>query len=138
MPYKIDWYIKDEVIFSEYSGVITADEVRGAMAAVNSLTENSPRSLVHVLIDVGNVTQSLDPKQGITTLRETPPHPRSGWSIIMREHSIFAKMLIMFGASIFKARTRSFDTLEEAIRFLKEMDSTINWEQADHSLVANL
>ena len=135
MPYSIDWYIEEEIIYTRYFGVVTADELRQSLLDGRSLIENSPRPHVHTLTDVGDVTQPVSPTESLRVIREVGSHERSGWNIILREQSILIKMGVAFGTSVLKSRNKAFDTLEEADAFLKEYDPTLNWERADRSIV---
>jgi hypothetical protein len=136
MPYSVNWFIENEIIYTTYSGVMTTDELKKSSVTIISLIESSPRSLVHIINDGGNVTQALSPKQGLSIIREVKPHPRAGWNISLHEISMFSKMLFMFSSSILGMRNRSFDTMEEAVAFLKEMDSTLSWDRADYSFIS--
>ncbi len=138
MPYSIDWYIENEIIYIAYSGVMTPDEMIESLTTAKDFVTSSPRALVHNICDVGAVTQALSPKEVMNVVRQIETHPRSGWSINLREKSMLVKMGVMLGTSIFKLRSRTFDTLAEARAFLSEMDPTLNWERANHSLVAHL
>ncbi len=74
----------------------------------------------------------------MNVVRQVETHPRSGWSITLREKSVLIKMGIMFGKSVFKLRNRTFNTLQEAKEFLKQMDATLSWDRANHALLAHL
>jgi hypothetical protein len=136
VPYDIGWYIENEIIYIRYSGVTTPDELRESLVMVQDMIEGSHRSLVHVIGDVGEVTQAVPTKDTLGIVRQVGSHDRSGWNIILREQSVLVKMSAALGMSIFKTRNRMFDTLEEAEAFLKEMDTTLNWDRVDRSIIA--
>ncbi len=129
MPYNISWYIENEIIFLEYSGISTADELRESMLKITDMIERSPRHFVHVLTDAGNVTEPLKPQESVAVLREIGTHPRLGWSLLLREKSITIRIGVAIGTSIFRTRHRVFSTLEEAETFLKEMDQNLSWDR---------
>lgn len=134
MPYSIDWYIENEIIYMHYSGKTTADELRECLLTIKAMIESSPRHLVHIITDVGDVTEPIKPQESVEVVREVGNHDRAGWNIVLRENSIIMKMLIAFGTSLLKMRTRAFDTVPEMEEFLSQQDTEIHWDKANKSL----
>ena len=108
MPYTVQWFIPDEVLYAHYSGVTTPDELRESMAEMQAMIESSPRNLVHTISDVGDIDESVPLVEAMKIIRETGSHPRSGWAISIRERSPLVKMGSALGASIFRLRFRAF------------------------------
>jgi len=135
MPYTVNWYIENEIIYSRYSGVITAEELANCLTTVKTLMENSPRNLVHAITDVGDVTQPVALKDSIRVVRQVGSSKHSGWTLTIREKSILVKMSAGMGASIFKTRFRAFDTLDQALAHLKAIDEDLSWDKVDTSVV---
>lgn len=134
MPYSIDWYIPDEILFVQFSGEVTAEELRGCLKEAAEMIEQSPRVLVHVFTDVGDVTKPVPPMESLGITREVGMPENSGWQIILREKSVILKMGIAIGTSIMKMRTRTFNTIQEAEEFLRQVDNSLNWEKANTDL----
>jgi hypothetical protein len=137
MAYSIEWYIENEIIYIHYSGVVTADDMRDTIVIGNDLIEKSSRPLVHAIIDVGDITEPVSPKESLLIAREVGMHPRTGWTILLRERSVIIRIGVMFGTSLFKARSRAFGTIKQAESFLKEADPTLSWNRVNRSVVAN-
>ena len=135
MSYSIEWYIENEIIYVHYSGTTTVDDMRNAMTTTKSMIDESPRQLVHVISDVGDVIETLAPKDALKVAREVGTHPRAGWSIVLREQSVVMKIGIMFGSTVLQMRNRAFDTMEETVAFLKTMDTTLNWDHVNQSVL---
>ena len=135
MPHVIKWYIEQEIIYHHMSGEITADELRDTVTQLKDLIESSRRPLVHIIADQGDLTQSMNFKEALDTLREISFPERMGWVILLRENSILFKMGSALATSLFKLRTRSFSSLDEAEEFLRSMDSTLSWEKIDKSVL---
>lgn len=135
MPYSVDWYIEDEIIYLYYEGESTADELRESLLTMIDMIKKSPRQWVHVLTDVGDVTQPVSPKISLDVIRDVGTDQKMGWNIVLREQSVMMKIGIAFGSSIFKTRTRTFDTIEEAEAFLAEKDTAINWDNVNKSVI---
>ena len=131
MPFSAAWYIKDEIIYTRYWGVVTPEELRDCVLATKDLMEQSPRSIIHVISDVGDVTIPVAIKDTMRIIREIGPHPRSGWTLNIREKSALIKMGAALDSSIFKLRFRAFSTLDQAIAHLKFFDSAISWDKTE-------
>jgi len=135
MPYSIDWYIENEVVYIHYSGETAPDELRDSLLTIIKMIDGSSHTLVHVIADVGDVTKPISPKEALDVVREVGSHPRTGWNIILRERSLLVKIGVAFGTSIFKSRNRTFDTIEEVNAFLAEKDTKLNWDNVNKSLI---
>ncbi len=135
MPYSADWYIEGELIYLYYWGESTPEELRESLLKIMEMTKQSSRQLVHVFTDVGDVTKPVPPKDSLDIIRDVGTDDQVGWNIVLREKSIMMKIGIAFGTSIFKTRTRTFDTIEEAEAFLAEKDPTINWDNVNKSVI---
>ena len=135
MPYSMNWYIPDEILYIHYSGVTTIEEMRESLLEMKRLMDSSPRNLIHAISDVGDITQSVPLKDSIKIVREVGQHARAGWTIVIREKSIIIKMQSALATSIFKLRYRTFDTMDQALAHLKVSDAELNWDKADPSVV---
>lgn len=134
MPYKIDWYIENEIIYHYIYGDMTGDELKQNLADLMQTVESSPRPLVHVIADQGDVSHGLSPKEMLAVLRSISLPDKLGWVILLRENSVLFKMSSAIATSLFKVRTRSFPDLEEAEAFLKAVDTTISWDNANQEI----
>ena len=137
MPYSADWYIENEVLYMLYSGESTLDELRESLLTVKKFIDTSSRPLVHIITDVSKVTIPIAPKNSLPVVRDVGSHDRLGWNVILGETSVMLKIGIALGTSIFKMRTRTLDTIEEAEAFLAEKDSTLNWDQVNRSVLTH-
>lgn len=133
--YSVDWYIENEIIYVHYTDGLTIEGLRESIMATQALIESSPRPLVHIINDVGDVTDPISPKDSLDVIRDVGTHPRAGWTIILRESSFLLKLGIAFGTSVFKMRNRTFNTMEETEAFLKEMDDTLSWDKVNKSVI---
>lgn len=134
MSYTVGWYIENEIIYAHYSGEASLEETRNSLLEVAELLNSSPRHLIHVYNDVGDVTQPLRAIDTLAIVRELGVPTRLGWSIVLREKSILVKLAVAFGTSVFKSRNRIFDSLDEANEFMKQMDPTLSWDKVNISL----
>lgn len=131
MAYSVDWYIKDEILYARFSGKVTAQDMREGLLKEKVMMDSSPRIQIHVITDVGDVVEPLAFKDAIGVVRDVGDHPRVGWNLTIREKSVIGKMGASLGASIFKLRFRSFDTLDQAIAHLKFVDEGLSWAKVE-------
>jgi hypothetical protein len=137
MPVSVNWLIDNEIVFAYYHGKLTIDEFTTSLITMKQMVETSPRHLVHLISDVGDVTDSLPIGESLKVVRQLGPHPRTGWTLTLRETSTIIKLSSSLARSLLKVRTRTFDTLDEAIDHLTKFDPQINWEKMDKSVVAS-
>jgi hypothetical protein len=135
MPYTVKWYIPDEIMYVHYTGVTTAEELRECLLQMRSFIESSPRELVHAISDVGDIVEAVPLKDSMKIVRDVGHHPRGGWTISIREKSVLVKMGSALGSSLFKLRFRAFDTLDQAVDYLKFVDESLSWDKVNQSVV---
>ena len=135
MPYTIEWYIKDEIIYTYYWGAATPDELRECLRKTQEFIDTSPRDIVHIISDVGDVIEPVSLKESMAIVRDVGGHPRAGWTISIREKSMMLKMGAALGSSIFKLRYRAFSTLDQAILHLKYFDPRLSWDKVEPKFV---
>jgi hypothetical protein len=131
MPYSATWFIKNEIIYTRYWGAVTAEDLHNCLLETKLFMDSSPRSIIHVISDVGDITEPVAIKDTMRIVRELGPHPRAGWTLNIREKSTLVKMGSALGSSIFKLRFRAFSTLDQAITHLKFFDSAIHWDKIE-------
>ena len=128
MPYTVIWLIPDRVIYAHYSGELAEDELRENLQLMNDMMNSSRSSHVHIICDTGDITNSLTSPNPLRISQEMTGHDRIGWVITIREKVPILKMAMASGSSSANSRQRSFKTLEEAEDFLKQVDTTLYWD----------
>lgn len=135
MPFTIDWLIPGQVIFLRVFGVITEDDMRASFESVNNMIESSNYPHVHLIDDTGDVEKPISPLKALDIGRQIGIHERLGWALITREKSVLVKMGTAFGSSLVKSKVKSFETLEDAEAFLKDVDASLKWDQIDRKVI---
>lgn len=135
MPYSLKWYIENEVIFTRFTGIVSTDELRECLIKGKSMIESSPRALIHVISDIGDVSQTVPLKDASKIIRDVGYPPTLGWIITIRDKSPQLKMGAAINSAIHKVQTRSFATMNEAINHLKLIDESLSWDKADTSIL---
>jgi hypothetical protein len=133
----MQWYVEHQVIFVKYWGEVTLDETRRQIEMNFFYNDQSTAPLVHAIIDLSGVTKPLNMAEMAAALKGLKPHPRSGWMITVGEKDPVVRFLSSVARQLFKLRQRAFHTFEEAVEFLKGMDTTIDWNKADLTVLTN-
>ncbi|MCA9888844.1 MAG: hypothetical protein KC546_10750 [Anaerolineae bacterium] len=137
MTYDISWLIDDEVIYVHYHGHTSTEELIQSFVETYDLVESSPRALVHSIVDLSGLSESLKPFDTIKAVRAAKSHERVGWNLaIMPTKSMPIELAIKMTSSIIKSRNRVFSTVDEARTFLQEMDPTVHWENMNYDVLA--
>ena len=66
-------------------------------------------------------------------MREVDLKPSNGWSLTVGEKSPMVKFVSNLTRQLLRMRTHTFDTMEEAVAFLREVDSSIDWSKREAS-----
>ena len=91
-------------------------------------------SPVHLIIDVdkvGSIPLSISTIVKHLSFRS---HPKIGWIIISNPPG-YMKMIATIVFQLVRVRMRMVNTLPEALNFLREMDISLDWKQADNSVL---
>ncbi len=132
MAYKTVWLVKDRVLLSTFSGIITQPELESFIAEVRSEIAKG-RPLVHHISDsLGLEKLELSIKTFRSLLSAYKMIGELGWQVDVNKNSL-NKMLSGLGAQFVRIRARTFASMEEAVNFLKEIDPTLAnevWESS--------
>jgi hypothetical protein len=123
MKYHTHWYVENRVVITEHFHTVTIEEVAQMDKEYVTLLEQSDAALVHFLFDLRQHDSVPDLKT--MSHMEFTKHPRFGWSIVVGHINPITRFLVSTVAQINKARFRSFTTMEDALHFLQEIDSSL-------------
>lgn len=124
MPYQLSWLIEERVIYAEFQGRITVDELKAFIADVTDYIE-SGTPLVHLItnsLHMEKVDMSLATLQTLASAYELTD--QLGWTIDINRHPIlrmFAGLAVQFA----NVRQRTVKTIQEAVNFLRTNDDTL-------------
>lgn len=125
MPYKVEWYVEKRVLLSRYEGVVTIEDARGQVAEGNRLLRQGI-PLTHSIIDMTAVDK-LPPLQVASEFMSTDlsdVRDKLGWTIVVTSNK-FLKFASSLFVPMFKVRQRFYGTLDEALAFLQDEDTTL-------------
>ena len=123
MKYRISWYLEGRVVITEHFQAVTPEDVAQMDKEYVAHLEQSDAALVHFLFDLRQHDSVPDLKT--MSHMEFTKHPRFGWTIVVGNINPITRFLVSTVAQINKARFRSFTTMEDALLFLQEMDSSL-------------
>jgi hypothetical protein len=129
MPVKTLPLIPNRVLMVKFSGDVTfEDMVEGNDAGVTMIKHCPEGILFHTIIDSSEVQRFPIDLRMVTSdaAGSFRKEPNLGWTLLVTKNRIII-YLASFAASIVQNRFRTFNTLEEALEFLKEQDLTLDW-----------
>lgn len=129
------WLVNKRVIFAYAYGSLSNDEMMEHNDRMIALLDES-KPLVHALLMTHPNTVLPKPSlaSGVRILSFVR-HPNLGWNVVVHNpHTIMAKLSVIL-AKITRARYRQFDNVGEAIKFLKDIDPSVDWDTANMSLL---
>lgn len=131
MPHKSRWYIEKEVLYAQFWAETTILDARTFLEEMNAYARQGHRPQVHVLVDLSRVTRPLGVAGLAQAVYNFTPDPRLGWAVTVSDRNSALKMTVRLAYQLLGAQRRSFDTLQEALDFLRLSDPDIDWNKAD-------
>jgi len=125
MPYKVEWLVEKRILLSRYYGILSMEDARGQVREGNAhLREGIP--LTHSIIDMSAVEKlpSLQLASEFMSTDLSEVRDKLGWTIVITNNK-FLKFASSLFVPMFKVRQRFFGSLDEALAFLQEEDSTL-------------
>ncbi|HUN07756.1 MAG TPA: hypothetical protein PLQ56_14195 [Aggregatilineales bacterium] len=131
MPYKVDWYIENEVVFVQMWGSLELADYVNYFKDCYTAYDQSDRPMVHTIIDASRTTHNpnlLEIKRSLP--KET--HPRAGWilSVVDGPKNVLTRFVVNTVSNVTQQRLRHFNKLDEALTFLQSMDASVSWDLA--------
>ncbi len=123
MPVELSWYLENRVIQVINSGKITDDDMLDNDQPIINYLNQSSFPLVHMIVD--NTKAVYTPSAKMITKAKFPRHPQCGWIILVGPTNTFMRFVNVVVTNVFKTRNRMFDSFDEALTFLNEIDSSL-------------
>ena len=121
----IEWLIENRVIIGKPEGNPSPEVLELASETYRTLIDQSDAPLVHVLVDESDLdTLPVSLKVLVDTL-DFLKHPRLGWFILYGNDDLMKNFVSSTLTGITQVRHRRFSTLEESLRFLAMVDTTL-------------
>jgi len=127
MTYKTVWLVKDRVLLSTFSGVITQLELESFISEVRGEIAKGRPLVHHISNSLALEKLELSLKTFRSLLGAYKMVGELGWQVDVNRNTV-NKMLSSLGAQFVRIRTRTYPTLDEAVSFLKGVDPTLAGE----------
>lgn len=131
MPYTVDWMVEGRVVLDRLSGEVTMDDIAQTSERITDLMRQGKPPMVHLIVELTAV-EKLPMGIHIGKINQYMMHtkePNLGWSLVVTK-SIFLRFLASVATQVARGRYRAFDTFEEAVAFLADVDATLPEFQA--------
>jgi len=125
MPYQTEWYVDKRVILTRYTGIIQIEDIQGQIEETRVMIEEGT-PLIHSIIDLSQIEKwpALNVVNEFRSMDIEQVRERIGWSVIVANNVVLKFGSALF-APIFNLRQRIFSSLDEALAFLSENDSSL-------------
>ncbi len=135
ISYSIDWVINKRVLYSRVWGVQTQEHIEQSDEDMKQfLEEGTP--LIHLIMDARELESMPKSLGNIQSTISAITDPAYGWVVAIETKNPVTKFMGLMVAKLFRLRFRRVATIEDAIQFLSEMDNTLNWQEADMSILS--
>lgn len=129
MPYEMKWYIPSQVLYTRYWGEMNLEDFRQSMGEMLDYVNQCPDDF-HALTDIRDVTVPLKYREVIIGARDIGAKRIRGWEIIVGE---LENSLVIYSIKIVRTilgvKSKNFNTITEALQFLKEKELNLEWDQ---------
>ena len=123
MPVGVTWLIEGHVVYGEFVGEITLDELAAFDEQTVAMLDSSSAPMVHGIHDMSAVTQypplSKIPKYASAS------RPNSSWTVMAGMPNKFLMFLASVSSQIMKLRFQFTKSVPEAVDFLRELDPSV-------------
>lgn len=131
MAYTIQWVVPNRVLYSEFHGVISGDELRSFLQDISTQMEAGTPMVHHISnsLDLERVTFSLGAARGMSMAFQLTK--MMGWQVDINENKVnrmFADIMSQFAG----VRSRTVLTYKDAFEFLVYVDVTLEGLEWTH------
>ena len=119
----VTWLIEDKLLLLNSWGKLNVDEMNVLDLRITDMLDNSPEPLVHGIHDHTRA-ESIPSAKDLMQIK-AGKHPRVGWLIIVGLDNKLMKFFVSATGQVLNIRLRFMDTVEEALAFLQDIDTTL-------------
>lgn len=123
MSYKLTVLVPGHLIYIQHGAQITQADLDTFDVEVSALMEASPLPLQHGIYNYSNV-QVMPTIRQIIALKSAR-HPRAGWVLMVGLKTPVTRFIISAAVQMMRLRLRFFETTDQAIAFIQDVDSTL-------------
>jgi hypothetical protein len=127
MPYEVKWMYENHLVYDRLFGDVTIqDAAETSQLLEQHLSEGHQAGapLVHIIVDMSEATSTPFNLREIHQVMTHLKHPALGWTAVLGPSKLVG-MLASLITQLFKARYRTFQSIDEAVAFLKTQDQQL-------------
>lgn len=125
MSYRLSWYVPGRIVLYEMVDAESETDFEQLDQDFLAHLDRAEGPLVHFLFEFESVDTGQRPDIRSMTGMQFVRDPRTGWVIVISKPNPIIKFLITTAAQINQARFRLFDTRDQALDFLQDVDATL-------------
>lgn len=118
----VNWIVDEHLILLQSPETVTLEELMQTDSQVIDMFEKSSKPLIHIIIDVPD-EHTLPGLKGLSQITFIK-HPKMGYALIIGGN-VVSRMFGQIVGSAAKIRIRFFKTMDEALEFLPNVDTTL-------------
>jgi len=123
MSSQLNWLLENRVILTFNQGIVTDQDMFDNDEPVTAYMNQCSAPLVHMIVDHRKGIGT--PSSKAMAQLNWPKHPKMGWIILVGMANPFQKFVVAVTSNFFKTRMRMLNTMDEALDFLNQVDSTL-------------
>jgi len=123
MPYTSYWYLDRRIIYNHLHGAVTVEEA-SALEDENFQHFEEGVPPVHIIVDMADVKKLPTNVSQLNRMLQRGRPPALGWIVLVGVNPL-ARVIGSMLCQVARIPFCTFDTLEEAVRFLQEVDNTL-------------
>lgn len=127
MSYQVSWLVEKQIILAKMFDEITLESL---VTMDNDLREHlrtgQADRLIHMIVDVLDVTKHPMNVAQLNQVTNARREANMGWLIIINDNQ-FIKFIVNIITQLTQTRFRNFQSIDEALEFLKSQDSRLDW-----------
>ncbi|MEP6988282.1 MAG: hypothetical protein ABI970_21940 [Chloroflexota bacterium] len=123
MSVGVTWLVEGHLLLLNSWGKVNVDELAEMDTRIGTMLENAQVPLVHGIHDHSRAQQIPSAKDLMKV--KAGQNPRVGWLIIIGLDNKLMKFFVSVAGQVLNIRLRFMNSLEEALVFLQDIDSTL-------------
>lgn len=127
MPYFIDWYIEDRVIYLQEFGELTVDDLFEINHTLRAMLKDYGDTdyPLHLVIDHTALLGRPVDMGALRGLMDVFSNPALGWSVVVGTNPVFWRFLYEMVNQFTDANLGRIDAMEAVADFLRDIDSSL-------------
>lgn len=127
MPYTVDWFVPNQVIYCRIFDNANIDEIVSANEEIITLLETQNNTHVHIITDVLDLKKTPITLSRLSEASRSVRHENAGWHIVVTNSRLFEFLSSTISQIWRNSHVKGAPSLKDAIAILSRNDPTIEW-----------